>query len=431
MIKNIIKILKDTIKDINDLKVNPKNKFLVQVLIVKMERCVNNYISKFYIYKKDLEDSKKATALAPLPIPAPVPVPAPSKPPQQTERVSNILNKIRNYNDFCEQLSGAYDTKHKEVEKLVGFIDYILKNMPELPTGHKIVTEIIHTLEDLNNFEADLDLPSKLEEQRVLLQRAINNREVIEGLIRKYTEHYEEQFVLDPELEEMGRKARKNAKDKEEREADRIRNGLPKEDVKPDFNLDLNLKNIPSTEIGAIYTLSDNFKIRKENIEDVTIQYPNFVFNYCRAEKIKTNSEQEALKCALSFFNQLYINIIDFFKIVLGDKELLGPNGTKVFSLLYNYFKNTATKKGERADYYLKNYLGYIEKIILTKKKLPLQPDGTSIRPKILFIKILLENLRNNTTPKHKNFQHLLNKELGIDFRFKSSNIQAPEWLKY
>ena len=181
---------------IESLKKNPKDKPILEKLILILKRIVKEFPSKFTDYRQDIKEGKgKAKELNKGKTPTNN-APANGKVKRKgntkvitseikrkSERINSLISKLRDYTEYCNTIEEAYARKHGEVKKLVGYIDYIFNNMPELPADHKIIYKIIEALDNLEKIKIDLNLPGKLDEQdRLLKQADINHKEIVEKI---------------------------------------------------------------------------------------------------------------------------------------------------------------------------------------------------------------------------------------------------------
>ena len=321
--------------------------------------------------------------------------------PEKTKRITKLLKKLNDYTDYCKELNSAYEEKHQEVETLVNYLDYIFNNMPELPTGHKIVYEIIYTLEGMEDLKIDLDLPTKKAQQKAWLQQARNNKERIRHLINEYNNNRNNNSYVFPE----------------ESDANSMPNNEPLSDYED------NNKNVNDISPHNVRRLYQNVPITKDTVRTAIINNPDFILKYCRIEKIKFNIQAQLMKCYTNFFGELYKNVIKIMEIALTDEKLVkGIN-----YLVKQYFIRTAKAKGKRDTYYIKNYYNFLDKQVM--KYIKQDKFSEDEKKEINFFYYYLPNLLENTEPNNEEYVlRPIRSDINVDTFMDILSI--PKWLK-
>jgi hypothetical protein len=103
------------------------------------------------------------------------------------DRAGDFLKKVNEHNDYCTELNSEYEKKHKELGTIMGYLREILKEMPEIKAGDRIIYEIIHSL-DFLSFGYKLNLKTMRNEQDAWIAQAAANSNKILSSLRKYKE---------------------------------------------------------------------------------------------------------------------------------------------------------------------------------------------------------------------------------------------------
>ena len=100
-------------------------------------------------------------------------------------KADDFLKKVKEHNDYCTDLNSEYEKKHKELGTIMSYLREILKEMPEIKAGDRIIYEIIHSL-DFLSFGVKLDLKKMRKQQDEWTEQAAANSKKILSSLKEY-----------------------------------------------------------------------------------------------------------------------------------------------------------------------------------------------------------------------------------------------------
>jgi len=101
---------------------------------------------------------------------------------EREDKADDFLKKVKEHNDYCTDLNSEYELKHKELGTIMSYLREILKEMPEIKAGDRIIYEIIHSL-DFLSFGDKLDLNTmRIEQDDWIAQAAANSKKILSSL---------------------------------------------------------------------------------------------------------------------------------------------------------------------------------------------------------------------------------------------------------
>ena len=102
-----------------------------------------------------------------------------------------------------------------------------------------------------------------------------------------------------------------------------FRSDYAMDDLLSMFNNEGNNKNVTNISAHSVRRLYQNVPITEDTIKTARINNPDFIFKYCRIDKIKLDRKAQLMKCYTNFFGELYKNVIKIMEIALTDEYLV------------------------------------------------------------------------------------------------------------